>query len=62
MALADKVSREDLDDLFDVWLFTAEKPPPSAVTAGQAQAARSPRAASESWRDVVQQRLRIGRY
>ena len=65
MALAEQVSGEDLDDLFDVWLFTAEKPPPSAITAGQAQAARATAEqarASENWLDVVQRRLRIGRY
>ena len=62
MALAEEVSGEELDDLFDVWLFTAEKPPPSAVTAGDAQAAGARAASEESWLDVVQQRLRIGRY
>ena len=66
MALAEQISGEQLDDLFDVWLFTAQKPPASAITAAQAQAARpataQARAASRDWLDGVQRRLRIGRY
>jgi aminopeptidase N len=66
MALAEQISGEQLDDLFDVWLFTAQKPPASAITAAQAQAARpateQARAASRDWLDDVQRRLRIGRY
>lgn len=33
MALAERVSAEDLDGFFETWLFTPEKPPPSAVLA-----------------------------
>jgi aminopeptidase N len=32
IALAEQESGQELDELFDVWLFTARKPPPSAVT------------------------------
>ena len=63
-ALAERISGEQLDDLFQIWLFTPEKPPPSAVTAGQAAASASDqaRAAGASWLDDVQRRLQIGRY
>jgi aminopeptidase N len=33
IALAERVSGQQLDDLFDTWLFTGSKPPQSAVTA-----------------------------
>jgi aminopeptidase N len=65
MALAEQISGEQLDDLFDVWLFTAEKPPASATTAGVSSAAEpsaEARAASHRWLDDFQDRLRIGRY
>ena len=32
IALAEQESGRELDELFDVWLFTPRKPPPSAVT------------------------------
>jgi aminopeptidase N len=32
VALAEQVSRQDLSDLFDLWLFTPGRPPASAVT------------------------------
>ena len=32
IALSEQVSGEQLDDLFDLWLFTPSRPPPSAVT------------------------------
>jgi hypothetical protein len=39
IALAERVSGQQLDDLFDVWLFTGEKPaPPGAAAARQAPA------------------------
>ena len=31
MAIAERVSGEDLDALFEIWLFTPEKPPLSAL-------------------------------
>jgi aminopeptidase N len=65
MALAEQISGEQLDDLFDVWIFTPEKPPASATTAGLSRAAQPPAQASASsdrWLDDVQRRLRIGRY
>ena len=66
MALAEQISGEQLDDLFDVWIFTPEKPPPSATTAAGVSRAAQPSpeasASSERWLDDVQRRLRIGRY
>jgi hypothetical protein len=38
VALAEKISRQELDDLFETWLFTAAKP---EVEAEVAVAARS---------------------
>jgi aminopeptidase N len=65
MALAEQVSDEQLDDLFDVWIFTPEKPPASATRAGlsrTAQPSMQASASSDRWLDDVQRRLRIGRY
>jgi CubicO group peptidase (beta-lactamase class C family) len=41
MALAEQVSGEDLEALFDTWLFTPEKPPGSAVLTGAGNVAVS---------------------
>ena len=65
IALAEQISGEQLDDLFDVWLFTPAKPPASATTAGLSRAAQpsaQANASSDGWLDDVQRRLRIGRY
>ena len=65
MALAEQVSGQQLDDLFNVWLFTPEKPPASATTTGLSRAAQPSAqaiASSDRWLDDVQRRLRIGRY
>ncbi|MQA73000.1 MAG: M1 family peptidase [Solirubrobacterales bacterium] len=68
MALAEDVSGQQLDDLFDVWLFTASKPPPSAVQPSAAGRAVRPTIAqpareyAEGWLADVQERLRLGRY
>jgi aminopeptidase N len=39
IALAERVSGQQLDDLFDTWIYTAAKPPASAVTGGAVKAA-----------------------
>ncbi|MCD6014598.1 MAG: hypothetical protein K0R88_682 [Solirubrobacterales bacterium] len=65
MALAEQISGEQLDDLFDVWIFTPEKPPASATTADLSRAAQPSAqagACADRWLDDVQRRLRIGRY
>ena len=41
IALAERISGEQLDDLFDVWLFTAGKPASAAATAPTALASRT---------------------
>jgi aminopeptidase N len=41
MALAEQVSGEDLDALFETWLFIPEKPPGSAVLTGAGNVAVS---------------------
>ena len=61
IALAEEISGRQLDDLFDTWLFTAEKPPPEAVS-GARQAARSDGGATDGWLDDARRRLRDGRY
>ena len=43
-ALAERVSGEDLDTFFDVWLFTPEKPAGLGDGAAQARSAGSPTA------------------
>jgi aminopeptidase N len=63
-ALAEEISGQQLDDLFDLWLFTDTKPPPEAVSGGSAARSISSgaRAQGESWLDDAQRRLRQGAY
>jgi hypothetical protein len=65
IALAERISGQQLDDVFDTWLFTGEKPPPAAVSGG-ARAARSTAQpatdGADSWRDDIQRRMQQGRY
>jgi aminopeptidase N len=65
IALAERVSGQQLDDLFDTWLFTAGKPAFS-TPAGQSRIARSStqqaRERADTWVDEVQRRLEHGRY
>ena len=43
--LAERIAGQDLDGLFDAWLFTGSKPPPEAVAGGTARyEAERPRA------------------
>ncbi len=68
MALAEAVSGEDLDEFFQIWLFTPEKPPASAVLSAIARGPRadrvsvSPRAAkwAQAWLAFVEMRTRGG--
>ncbi len=66
IALAERISGQQLDDFFDVWLFTAEKPPPEAIEPPAAAATRSAQSAEAdadaSFRDEVRERLGIGPY
>ena len=61
IALAEQVSGMQLDELFDTWLFTGERPvlEDPAATGARAQSARS---YSAGWLDQVQARLARGRY
>ena len=61
IALAEQVSGMQLDELFDTWLFTGERPvlEDPAPTGARAQSARS---YSAGWLDQVQARLARGRY
>jgi aminopeptidase N len=63
MALAEQISGQQLDALFNLWLFTGEKPPPEAVEP-PAAAERSAAATSSdaSWVDEMHERLASGRY
>jgi aminopeptidase N len=62
IALAEQVSGQDLDAVFDAWLFTAGKPALSTA-AGQARIARSTqRASAATWLKGLQSRLANGRY
>ncbi len=69
--LSERVSGQQLDDLFDAWLFTASKPSITSVAALGARSADSGdanRAAADStraverWSSAVQERLAHGRY
>ncbi len=61
IALAERVSGQQLDDLFDAWLFTGSKP---AATSPLARSAVAPRdiAAVRTWDDQFTKRLSVGRY
>lgn len=64
IALAESVSGRQLDDLFNAWLFTPERPERPTATQRERAAWMSP-AASESargWLEATSDRLRQGRY
>jgi aminopeptidase N len=46
--LAERIAGRQLDDLFDLWLFTTEKPPPEAVSGPSTLSARE-RASAADW-------------
>ena len=58
MALAEQISGQQLDALFNTWLFTAGKPVLPAAEGATARAA----APGASWVDEMQARLSLGRY
>jgi aminopeptidase N len=62
--LAEQISGQQLDDLFDLWLFTDTKPPPDAVSppSSGAQVSAAERSAAESWLNQAQRNLRVGAY
>jgi len=63
IALAERVSHQDLDAFFDLWLFTPERPPASAVTPaddGGAAAARSLDRVDRDAQGWVQRRQGLG--
>jgi aminopeptidase N len=65
IALAERVSGQQLDDLFDAWLFTGSKP---TITTVAARSAVAPQAAPEradavrTWDAQFTKRLSTGRY
>jgi aminopeptidase N len=58
IAFAEQVSGQQLDDLFDTWLFTAGRPDLPAAEAVRARAT----APDASWLNELRERLAIGRY
>jgi aminopeptidase N len=62
--LAEEISDQQLDDLFDLWLFTGTKPPPEAVSppSAAAQVSAAERSAAESWLNQARRNLRVGAY
>ena len=70
--LSERVSGQQLDDLFDAWLFTGTKPEITSLAALGAErsagSAAADSAATDStdevqrWRTAVEQRLAHGRY
>lgn len=63
IALAEEISGQQLDELFEVWLFTPEKPATSAAFGLRAQGTQDASAAefARKWRDLVDQRLALKR-
>jgi aminopeptidase N len=60
IALAERISGHQLDDLFEIWLDTPAKPPPSAVTGGAAKAqalSSVERKQAGAWLDQFTKRL-----
>jgi aminopeptidase N len=59
IALAEEISGQQLDALFDTWLFTGEKPELPAAAAGAATRAASAQGAP-SWRQELRERQLLG--
>jgi hypothetical protein len=64
--LAERISGQQLDEFFDVWLFTGEKPaaPDAAASASRAAAASADAKASDfarQWLAETSERLERGR-
>lgn len=65
IALAERVSGRQLDDLFDAWLFTGEKPALAdapASGAGSTRSAASSDDAGAAWLADFRERLEVGRF
>ena len=64
IALAERVSGQQLDELFEVWLFTGEKPASPAAAASRAAASASDEAAdfARQWLTRTSERLVRGRF
>jgi aminopeptidase N len=58
IALAEQVSGQQLDDLFNAWLFTAGRPELPPAEAARARATTP----DATWLNQVRQRLSVGRY
>ena len=64
IAYAEQVSGEQLDELFETWLYTPQKPPASAVSPeGRANlSTKAERARAKAGLGQLQSRLALGRY
>jgi aminopeptidase N len=63
--LSERIAGRQLDDLFDLWLFTPSKPPPDAVAgdaAGRQALSASERGAAAEWSAGFEQRIATGSY
>ena len=63
--LSERIAGRQLDDLFDLWLFTPSKPPPEAVSgdaAGRQALSASERDAAAEWSAGFRQRIATGSY
>jgi aminopeptidase N len=61
-SLAEEVSGQDLDELFNTWLFTGEKPPASAVSGGDAAVSAKAEQSAERQLQRTQRLLAEGAY
>ena len=63
IGLAEEVSGQQLDDLFDTWLYTPTRPElPGGTAPAEAATAVAPTSGAPSWAPVVRERLERGRY
>jgi aminopeptidase N len=63
IAYAEQVSSHELDQLFNTWLYTPQKPPASAVSAQTSAKLSTPRARARAntWMDQLERRLALAR-
>jgi hypothetical protein len=64
VALAERVSGQQLEELFEIWLFTPQKPilPTSSRSGAPQPKTERTQDRVEAWLEAVQTRLRHGRY
>ena len=63
IALAERISGQQLDELFDAWLFTAGKPAIAAASvSGLSSSSTASHGFTEQWLTGLSERLQKGRF